>query len=160
MIVFCEECGAKNNLGPEDKTYEKDHFRCTFCGEALRIVPTQYLQARLMLNYQGKEIGIDRNRPVITIGRKPESDIVMGDRAVSRIHAYIIHRDDHFYLIDQSTNGTHIYINGGRKAYVKEDEFLLSGRGSISPARKVSPDSANVITFTILRKKESEFQPE
>jgi len=45
----------------------------------------------------------------LTIGRNPDCDIVLDDRQVSRLHARIIWRDDHYEIEDLgSKNGTHL----------------------------------------------------
>lgn len=51
---------------------------------------------------------LNRNRP-ITIGRSEECDVVLADRQVSRFHARISWRKDHYQIEDLgSKNGTHI----------------------------------------------------
>jgi sigma-B regulation protein RsbU (phosphoserine phosphatase) len=48
---------------------------------------------------------------VTVIGRNPDSDITVDVGAVSRLHAKILHKGDHFLLVDQgSRNGT--FLNG------------------------------------------------
>lgn len=45
------------------------------------------------------------------IGRNPDSDIIVDVGAVSRLHAKIVHKGDHYLLVDQgSRNGT--FLNG------------------------------------------------
>jgi two-component system cell cycle response regulator len=49
------------------------------------------------------------NRPVITIGRGRDNDIVLPSDCVSRKHVQLEHRTDALYVVDQdSTNGTFI----------------------------------------------------
>jgi pSer/pThr/pTyr-binding forkhead associated (FHA) protein len=53
------------------------------------------------------------SRPLIVIGRHPESDIFLDDITVSRRHAEIRRRGDSFALVDTgSLNGT--YLNRER----------------------------------------------
>jgi DNA-binding winged helix-turn-helix (wHTH) protein len=48
-------------------------------------------------------------RRTITIGRSPECDVVLDDRQVSRLHARIVWRSDHYEIEDlNSKNGTHL----------------------------------------------------
>jgi predicted component of type VI protein secretion system len=48
-------------------------------------------------------------RRSVSIGRSPECDIVLDDRQVSRIHARISWRNDHYEIEDlESKNGTHL----------------------------------------------------
>lgn len=45
------------------------------------------------------------------VGRNPDSDIIVDVGAVSRLHAKIVHKGDHYLLVDQgSRNGT--FLNG------------------------------------------------
>jgi pSer/pThr/pTyr-binding forkhead associated (FHA) protein len=49
----------------------------------------------------------------MTIGRRPDSDVFLDDITVSRDHALLIHRNDHWHLDDcGSLNGT--YVNRKR----------------------------------------------
>lgn len=46
---------------------------------------------------------------MVTIGRGPDCDIVLDDRQVSRLHARVVWREDHYELEDLgSKNGTHL----------------------------------------------------
>lgn len=52
-------------------------------------------------------------RPRITVGRRPESDVFLDDVTVSRDHAVIVRRDGRYHLDDcGSLNGT--YVNRRR----------------------------------------------
>jgi len=54
----------------------------------------------------------------LTIGRGPECDIVLDDRQVSRLHARVLWRDDHYEVEDLgSKNGTHL---NGREVVVSQ----------------------------------------
>ena len=53
------------------------------------------------------------DRPVTTIGRGRDNDIVLPSDCVSRRHVRLEHRPDGLFLIDlSSTNGT--YVNGSK----------------------------------------------
>lgn len=52
-------------------------------------------------------------RPRMTVGRRPESDVFLDDVTVSRDHAVIVRREGEYYLDDcGSLNGT--YVNRRR----------------------------------------------
>jgi hypothetical protein len=51
---------------------------------------------------------------------------------VSRLHLTIQLRRPHFYLIDQSINGTWVTTNGGNECHLLRTEMMLSGAGVIS----------------------------
>lgn len=68
-------------------------------------------ESAMLILQRGSEAGmtwpLEHKR--LTIGRGPDCDIVLDDRQVSRIHARIIWRDDHYEIEDlASKNGTHL----------------------------------------------------
>ncbi len=69
-----------------------------------------YESAMLILQ-RGAEPGLTwtMERRAMTIGRDPDCDVVLDDRQVSRLHARIVWREDHYELEDMSSkNGTHL----------------------------------------------------
>jgi len=62
------------------------------------------------------------NHPRIVIGRAKGCDLVIGDKLASRQHCTLEARDDEFFLLDHSTNGTYVTVEG-------EHEILLNGEG-------------------------------
>lgn len=76
-------------------------------------------------------------KKVYTIGRDPQSDIVINDSSdvVSRLHATIRIDGSRMFLIDQSQNGT--YVNGMR----------MSANEEIPITRKDTISFANVAEF-------------
>ncbi len=69
-------------------------------------------------------------KKVYTIGRDPQSDIVINDNTdiVSRLHATIRIDGNRMFLIDQSQNGT--YVNGMRMS--ANEEIPISRKDTIS----------------------------
>jgi hypothetical protein len=68
-------------------------------------------ESAMLVLQRGGEPGLtwSLDRQTLTIGRSPECDIVLEDRQVSRIHARIVWRDDHYEIEDlASKNGTHL----------------------------------------------------
>ncbi|MDR0564328.1 MAG: FHA domain-containing protein [Azoarcus sp.] len=84
---------------------------------------------RLCLKHQQHSMFIEENRPVILIGRELGNDIVIIDPRASRQHARVERRRDGFVLIDQSTNGCFVSIDGHKEQCVKGAEIPLSGTG-------------------------------
>src|SRR5436309_73406 len=62
------------------------------------------------------------NHPRIVIGRARACDLVIADKLASRQHCTLEARDDEFFLLDHSTNGTYVTVEG-------EHEILLNGEG-------------------------------
>jgi hypothetical protein len=68
-------------------------------------------ESAMLVLQRGGETGLTwtLDRQPLTIGRSPECTIVLEDRQVSRIHARVTWRDDHYEIEDlASKNGTHL----------------------------------------------------
>jgi class 3 adenylate cyclase len=78
-------------------------------------------------------------RPRVTIGRTPDSDISLDLDVVSRWHAEVAMRGNKFVLADSSTNGTYVRADNGPLLRVCRDEVTLAGRGEIMPGREDAP---------------------
>jgi len=68
-------------------------------------------ESEMLVLQRGGEAGLtwSLDRQTLTIGRSPECGIVLEDRQVSRIHARITWREDHYEIEDLSSkNGTHL----------------------------------------------------
>jgi len=107
------------------------------------------LDARLELEFDDNTIQLDADRPSATLGRQGHNDVVVKDSRVSRSPARIEYRRGKFMLVDQSTNGTYVLIQGKKKLTVKRDEAHLFGSGIISLGRDVDPASPLAIHFRI-----------
>ncbi len=113
---YCQRCGALLERGesgdPVTATYRID--------EAGELVPMDLEMVTaagpaLVIRAGGGRVGesfaVDGER--MSIGRRPDSEVFLDDVTVSRDHALLIHRNDHWYLDDcGSLNGT--YVNRSR----------------------------------------------
>jgi hypothetical protein len=157
MIAFCEECGAKNEIEPE-KLEGGNPPRCYNCDTVLKfsITHTSPLIENpqplhlLELRFHDHIIEISQARPSVTMGRQRHNDLVVQDNRVSRSHARFEYRSGQFVLIDQSTNGTYVFIKGKKGMNLKQDEIPVQGSGIIGLGRKVTPDSPQAIHFTVI----------
>jgi adenylate cyclase len=87
--------------------------------------------ARLTLNFGAVTLVMDESRPQVTVGRSPDSDIVMSSPLVSGSHAVIELRRDKFFLRDQSTNGCLLMVSDNTPVRVHREEVALFDAGSI-----------------------------
>jgi len=131
MALHCTECGFVNGEGAN---------YCARCGALLdhaetpgepvtatyvidesgELVPVEIGEVTaagpaLVIRAGGGRVGesfpIDGER--MSIGRRPDSEVFLDDVTVSRDHALLIHRAEHWYLDDcGSLNGT--YVNRSR----------------------------------------------
>jgi hypothetical protein len=109
----------------------------------------EVIKARLELKCGNQIYELDENRPSVTLGRQIHNDVVVNDGRVSRTHARIEYRRGKYILIDQSSNGTHLLIQGKKSVVIKRDESQLIGNGLIGLGRAPTPESPKAIQFTI-----------
>ncbi len=86
----------------------------------------------LRLKYRDQELICRRDNDSITMGRAPESHIVLVNDMASRNHCVIERRQDKFVLADQSTNGTYVTAEGGAEVVLRREEFTLGKHGWIT----------------------------
>ncbi len=103
---------------------------------------------RLLLRYRGQEIVCNEARPNISIGRSEDSDLMIKDTLISRLHARIEFRRGKFMLVDQSTNGTCVLQNTGEELFVRRDSLQIKGKGAIGLGRVPQADSPQAIYFS------------
>jgi class 3 adenylate cyclase len=105
--------------------------------------------AVLELTCNSATFTVDENHATITIGRLPANDIVLKYPGVSRMHAKIEHRKGKFVLVDASSNGTFVFVQGQDPVYIKHDEFHLFSAGIICAGKKAKADSSGAIHFVV-----------
>lgn len=103
--------------------------------------------SRLLLRYAGTVVTVDDHKPRLELGRDEDSDLVIKGRKVSRSHARIERRDDRFYIIDQSTNGTFLNLPGKPEMILHNQEYKLSGKGVIGFAASVKSSDTDCVEF-------------
>lgn len=94
----------------------------------LAITPSQ-VQRKLCVRYQGKAFLLDEKTPFITIGRERSNDLVVNDNRVSRQHARIERKEGQYYLIDTSTNGLFVLVNGAKEIFLRRESVRLLDKG-------------------------------
>jgi len=107
------------------------------------------IKTTLELTYHDQVILLDENRPSATLGRQMHNDVVVNDYRVSRSHARIEYKRGKFSIIDRSSNGTFISIQGKDSIRLKREEKQLLGSGVIGLGRDVTPKSPQAIHFAI-----------
>ena len=74
----------------------------------------------------------------ISIGRDDTCDLVVITELASRKHAHCELRRGKFVLVDQGTNGTYVSSGGEEEVYLRREEMVLRGKGSISLGKPVA----------------------
>ena len=103
------------------------------------------VQASLTLEIGERTIGFPRDKQVLILGRENTCDIVMQEKTASRKHARIEKKGVQYVLVDESTNGTYVAIEGEREVLLRRDSVMLRGRGKI--ALGTSTDTAVVLVL-------------
>ena len=114
-----------------------------------RKTPMSARPAKLELKYGRQRRVVDEHHPHLTLGRQGHNDMIVDYVRVSRSHARIELRHQRFILIDHSSNGSFVDLTDGSGIFVRKDETLLTGRGTISLGRKATPGSPGAIEFSI-----------
>lgn len=152
MIVFCEECGTRNVVDPRTLEKSPAGVRCEACGDMLRLsvpIPKASAPSRMEVRFGEQMVSVNQTRPTITMGRQEHNDLEVIDTRVSRSHARIEYRDGSFVLIDHSTNGTFVLMDGKQGVNLRRSEIPLEGNGIITLGRKGTPESPKAIHFSL-----------
>jgi len=104
---------------------------------------------RLFLRYQGKEVVVGEGRRSATLGRAEDNDVVVKGTLISRLHARIEINRGKITLVDESTNGTFVQVDGGEELFVRRDSTQLSGRGVIGLGRIAQPGTALAVHYVV-----------
>jgi pSer/pThr/pTyr-binding forkhead associated (FHA) protein len=94
---------------------------------------------------------ISPNSAALIIGREKSCGFVVPDPMASRQHARIEVGDEKYVLVDQSTNGTWVSIEGEAEFVLRREQVPLRGKGRISLGHPLAAD-APVVHFVTLSK--------
>ena len=91
------------------------------------------------------------DRQIMSIGRAPECDLVIGQPWISRRHAVVTVRRGKVAIEDRSSSGTYVTIGNGRELFMHRESALLTGSGIISPAMRPSDAGAEIVHYEIIQ---------
>jgi len=98
----------------------------------------------LELTYRDAVVCVDPSKPMVSLGRDRENDVVVLGSVVSRRHAEIACIGRVFTLRDLSTNGTYILGPGGDLTVrVNRDTHVLAGEGYIGLGQSDALDAVH-----------------
>ncbi len=103
--------------------------------------------SRLELRHGAREIQLDERATTLTLGRDAQNDVVIADRMASRLHAWIERRRDKFVLVDQSSNGTYVTVEGEREIQLRREEMILRGRGYVCFGHSFAGGAGETLAF-------------
>lgn len=102
----------------------------------------------ITLIYRGTKAVRRRQRDSITLGRDEQCGLVVHADDASRLHCTIERKHDKFVLVDHSTNGTYVTIEGNAEVLVQREEFALAKRGFIALGRPRTA-TKEIVEFSI-----------
>jgi adenylate cyclase len=106
--------------------------------------------AKVKLMHGAVEIELGEAKSRLNLGRDATNDVVIADRKASRTHAHIERRRDKFVLVDHSSNGTWVTVEGRPELTLRREELILRGRGHVSFGHAFADDPAEVLSFVCL----------
>jgi len=101
----------------------------------------------LRVRYAGEVLVLGESSSALNMGRDPACEVAVRDRRASRNHARIERRGAHFVLADQSTNGTYVTFAGEPERFLRREELVLRGSGTIAFAASASSPDADCAEF-------------
>jgi hypothetical protein len=88
------------------------------------------------------------------IGRDKTNDVVVPSPRASRVHARIYARDRNFVIVDQSSNGTFVLIDGNdTEVMLRREEAVLGERGWIGLGSPASKHGMHVLRYRLAKRK-------
>ncbi len=107
-------------------------------------------EVKLSLTYNGQTLELNKARPGLMMGRSQNCDLMINEKLASRQHVRIELRRDKFFIIDQSTNGTHVLVDGASEVFLRREELSLNGNGRISLGGDFSKNPSEVVEFALI----------
>ena len=111
--------------------------------------PTLRPETQLLLRYGAKRFEIGSKGRKVSIGRDAQCDFVIEGPQISRWHATIEPKQERYYLVDQSTNGTFVVLASNDSVYLKRESLQLVGKGALSLGRPPKDNAGNLIQFEV-----------
>ena len=107
----------------------------------------------LKISYSGDTTVVEPSGS-IRIGRGKANDVVVPSALASRVHARIYGRGGNFVIVDQSSNGTFVAIDGhARELQLRREEAVLGERGYIGLGGPANGTGDHVLRYRLENRK-------
>lgn len=106
-------------------------------------------EVSMLIEYRGKEVTLNPDRSGLVMGRSQTCDLPIQEKLASRQHVRIELRRNKFFIIDQSTNGTHVKLDNDEESFLRREEMPVSTNGQISLGKSFSEGPSEVVKFTL-----------
>jgi len=110
----------------------------------------QHAYDAVEFSYGTQCVKVDVGRPVISIGRGAQNDLVINKDLISRQHLRAQFSRGRCTITDNSTNGSLVVNDDGTRLEVKRESLRLHGSGAIIPGKPEREDEAFAIRFRCL----------
>ncbi len=110
-----------------------------------RLIPGD--EGSLVVTFGKQTVYLNHSNRTLTIGRGRDCDLVVTEKFASRQHLRIRLLRTHFYLFDQSINGTFVTLDNGTEVRVLRGELLLEGSGHLALGLSAREGATDIITF-------------
>lgn len=111
--------------------------------------PPKAPQVSLEVTYGGKTITLDQNKSALVMGRSQACDLPINEKLASRQHVRIELRRTKFFIIDQSTNGTHVKLDQIDDAFLRREEMHITTNGALSLGKSFAEGPTEVVSFIL-----------
>lgn len=107
-------------------------------------------KASLRLDYRGRSLTVNHSHPGLVMGRSEACDLPVKEKLASRQHVRIELRRNKFFIIDQSTNGTHVKLDDAPAAFLRREEMAITANGRISLGKSFAEGPAEIVDFRLV----------
>ena len=107
-------------------------------------------EVSLEVSYKKTSVTLNQDKSVLMMGRSKACDLPINEQLASRQHVKIELRRDKFFVIDQSTNGTHIKVDGTDESFLRREEMHITANGQISLGKSFADNPTEVVSFTLI----------
>ncbi len=111
--------------------------------------PPKAQDTSLQVSYGGKTITLNQKRSGLIMGRSQACDLPINEKLASRQHVRIEMRRTKFFIIDQSTNGTHVRMDHTEDAFLRREEMHISASGALSLGRSFIENPTEIVSFVL-----------
>ncbi|NNF17277.1 MAG: adenylate/guanylate cyclase domain-containing protein [Gammaproteobacteria bacterium] len=102
----------------------------------------------LTIRYHDVQETFTAESPPLLIGRGPLCNLVVQSPLASRNHAIIRYSRGKFIYMDQSTNGTYVHTEHGKRFYLRREILPLSGNGIICLGEPIEEGDKNLLYYS------------
>jgi hypothetical protein len=119
-------------------------------GEALEARATGR-EWRLKLTYAGANVLVGPG-DTVKLGRDKANEVVVASALASRVHARVFGREGNFVIVDQSSNGTFLLVDGSsREICLRREEAVMGERGWIGLGKTAASHGPHMVRYRLER---------